>query len=395
MRILVISQRYYPDVFRINDITWQLARDGHQITVITGIPHEQNGKLRKEYVGKLQYEEIKGVKIHRTRVYERKRSSLSLMLNYLSFMFSSSYQVLKIKDLFDQIFVFQVSPITQIVPAWIAKLRFKIPMTVYVQDLWPHSLCAIGIKSSSPIYKLTRCFSSWLYRRATNIAITSMSFEEELRNKLHYEGPIHYLPQYAEEIFDSIEPVDDYKEFFNVMFAGSIGAAQNVQTLVKAADLLREYKDIKFWIVGDGRDYHNVKALAEELRLNNIEFTGFRPLAEMPRYFAIADVFVVTLIDEPLINLTLPGKVQAYMAAGKPIVSASSGETKRIIQESSCGLCTNPEDSCGLAKLVAQYRNKDQVFSEHALNGKIYSERNFSEDIFFTRLYSTFKIASH
>jgi len=383
MKILVISQRYYPDQFRINEITVDLVKQGHEVMVITGLPQDDEGYVRKDYRwGKNRREEWNGVQIHRTYLTSRRKDILSLMINYVSFALSATLKILRLSKKIDQIVVFQVSPITQIIPAVVMKKRAKIPLVVYIQDLWPMSVTTVGVKTDSFFYKLLRKFCTYLYSQADKLAITSRSYEKILTNELHVKVKCIYLPQFAEDIFtQNLQKRTNGK--FNVLFAGSIGAAQSVETIVLAANELRENKEILFWIVGGGRKYDDVVKLAKELKLDNVNFTGHLPIEEMPYYHELADLFVVTLADNPLINITLPAKVQTYMACGKPIVAAAYGEVSTLFDNAKCGKYVKPSDYVGLSKLIKEYYEGPEKVGLYGNSGLQYYISNFTKNKFY------------
>jgi len=390
MKILVISQRFYPDQFRINEITTDLVKQGHEITVITGLPQDNNGKVRMGYRwGKNRSEDWNGVRIHRTFLTSRGKDVFSLMINYLTFTISATFKILSLTKEFDQIFVFQVSPITQVIPGIVMKRRAKIPLVVYIQDLWPMSVTTVGVNTDSFFYKSLRKFCTHLYNQADQLAITSMSYEKILTDELHVKVKCTYLPQFAEDIFtQNLQKRNNGK--FNVVFAGSIGAAQSVETIVLAANELRENKEILFWIIGGGRKYNDVVKLAKNLKLDNINFTGQLPIEEMPYYHELADLFVVTLADNPLINLTLPAKVQTYMACGKPIVAAASGEIQKIIDNANCGKWSNPCEPIILSRNINIYfSNRSLLKQQGYFSLKFYND-NFTKLYFFKKLNGIF-----
>ena len=189
------------------------------------------------------------------------------------------------------------------------------------------------------------------------ILVTSKSFIEILKARTDNEIDIDYLPQHAEQI--KCEEFKKNNDEYNFVFAGNIGKAQSVETIIKAADHLKEHKNIKFHIVGDGSSLDDCKSLVNELKLNNVLFYGRKPQIEMKHYYSMADAMLVTLTDEEFCNRTMPAKVQSYMGAKKTIIAAINGETKEIIQESKTGICVNAEDDGALANVILEYINLD------------------------------------
>lgn len=388
MRILVVCQYYYPEPFRISDICETLVENGHDVTVLTGLPNYPEGRILDDYrYGKKRTEVIKGVKVIRCFEMGRGSSNLQLFLNYLSFAISASFKALFIKEKFDVVLVNQLSPVMMGIPAIVYKKKHKKKILLYSLDLWPASLAAGGLKESSITYKLFLKISKWIYNSADSIAITSSMFKEYFRRTLGVNMKIIHLPQYAEDLFaESLEVTKKNK--FNFVFAGNIGDMQSVVTIVKAANELREYSDVIFHIVGDGSKLEECKSLSNKLGLGNIIFYGRRPVIEMQQYYGLADAMLITLKDNKTISYTLPGKVQSYMAARKPIIGAINGEASQVIKEAGCGLSCAAENYKELANLILQFCNSDRK-EEMAENSYNYYIKNYSKEKFMSVLENT------
>jgi len=391
MKILVVCQYYYPEPFRISDICETLVKNGHEVTVLTGLPNYPEGKILDDYrYGKKRSEVINGVKVIRCFEIGRGNSNLKLFLNYFSFSVSASFKALFLKEKFDVIFVNQLSPVMMGIPAIFYKKKHNRKMLLYCLDLWPDSLAAGGIKERSIIYKVFKKLSKWIYSSADSIAVTSSMFKDYYKYTLglNMENVIH-LPQYAEDLFsESVEATKKNK--FNFVFAGNIGDMQSVETIVKAANELRDRTDITFHIVGDGSKLEECKLLSIELGLENILYYGRRPVSEMPQYYGLADAMLITLKNNRNISYTLPGKVQSYMAARKPIIGAINGETNHVIQEARCGWACAAEDYKELAKLILHFCNSDNK-EEMAANSHEYYIKNYSKERFMLELENNLK----
>ncbi|GAA0319290.1 glycosyltransferase family 4 protein [Bacillus carboniphilus] len=389
MKILVVCQYYYPEPFRISDICETLVEKGHDVTVLTGLPNYPEGQVLDGYrYGRKRNEVLNGVKVIRSFEIGRGNSKLKLFLNYLSFAVSGSVKAFFMNEKFDVVLVNQLSPVMMGIPAIVYKRRHKKKVLLYCLDLWPDSLAAGGIKESSMIYKFFMKLSKWIYNYADSIAVTSSMFKEYFRSTLGvYKKEIHHLPQYAEDLFtESIEVPKNDK--FNFVFAGNIGDMQSVETIVKAANELREHTNITFHIVGDGSKLEECKLLSKQMELDNIIYYGRKPVSEMPYYYGLADAMLITLKNNKAISYTLPGKVQSYMAAGKPIIGAINGETSRVIRDANCGLCCAAEDYSELAKLLIQFcdNNEKEKMAENSYN---YYIKNYSKDRFISVLEDT------
>lgn len=221
------------------------------------------------------------------------------------------------------------------------KKKYNVPIVMYCLDLWPESLIAGGIKRDSYIYKVFQLISKRIYRQMDKIFITSRMFSNYLNSEFDIDlNKMEYLPQYAEGLFEKI-PVREEDGIFNFMFAGNIGSIQSVDTIIKAAEELKD-EPVRFHIVGSGIELERIQEMSKDL--NNVIFYGRRPVEDMPILYEKADAMLVTLASDPVLSLTLPGKVQSYMAVGKPIIGAIDGETMAIIKEAKCGFCGEAED---------------------------------------------------
>jgi glycosyltransferase involved in cell wall biosynthesis len=389
MKILVVCQYYYPEPFRITDICETLSEKGHEVTVLTGLPNYPEGKVLDEYRnGKNRVEVLNGVKVIRTYEIGRGNSKVKLFLNYFSFSVSASLKALLMKEKFDVVLVNQLSPVMMGIPAIVYKKIHKKKILLYCLDLWPDSLAAGGVKESSIIYKLFLKISKWIYSSADVIAVTSSSFKEYFRNTLRVNvDNVYHLPQYAEDMFTKSIEVPK-KNNFDFVFAGNIGDMQSVDTIVKAANELRDHKNINFHIIGDGSKLEECKSLSKKYGLDNIVFYGRRPLSEMPRFYGLADAMLITLKNNKTISYTLPGKVQSYMAARKPIIGAINGEANFVIKEADCGLCCEAENYNDLANLILNFCNSERK-EMMANNSFEYYRVNYSKEKFISVLENT------
>ncbi|NHM30015.1 glycosyltransferase [Neobacillus terrae] len=392
MKILIICQYFYPEQFKVNDISFELVKQGHQVTVLTGLPNYPSGVVDGNYKSfKNRKEDINGVKVIRSWLLGRGKGKKRLALNYLSFALSSSIKAFFLKKDFDFILVYQLSPVTMAIPGILLKKLTKKPLYIYSFDLWPESMVSGGISPGSKIYSALLKLSKWIYKSADKILISSKMFEEYFKHTLDVQRECTHLPIYAEEEFSHIQKEKNDKEFVNLMFAGNIGEMQSVETIIHAADILKDEPLIKFHIVGDGSSREKCENLTKQLKLSNVTFYGHHPITDMPGFYGMADAFLVTLKSNKVISYTLPGKVQSYMAAGKPIIGAIDGETNIVIKEAQCGICGQAEDYRELAKNIKTFlRTKDQ-HATYGENGKRYYMSNFSKPIFFERLNNSLR----
>ena len=387
MKVLVVCQYYKPEPFRISDICEALVEMGHSVTVVTGTPNYPEGVIYPGYENGAKADEIiNGVTVHRCPLIPRKSGALYRFLNYYSFVFSSQKYLRGLNEDFDVVFVNQLSPVmmAQAALTW-AKRKGK-RCVLYCLDLWPESLLAGGIRKDSLIYKVFRRVSRRIYQSADQILVTSRGFVPYFEETLGLTGKkLGYLPQYAEDMFGSLPESTEPKNTVDFLFAGNVGSLQSVETIVEAARLLQNESQIRIHIVGGGISLENCKKQAEGL--NNITFHGRRDLGEMPSFYAMADVLLITMGKDPVLSATLPGKVQSYMAAGKPVAGAIDGETARLINEEAlCGACCGAEDAPALAEILRQMAADPEKRKEYGCNARRYYREHFQKTKFLVEL---------
>jgi len=391
MRILIVSQYFWPENFRVNDLSAGLIERGHQVTVLTGMPNYPSGKFFSGYgFFKNTRQNYRGAEIIRVPIIPRgKGGKLCLILNYLSFVISGSLFVpFLLRKKYDIVFVYGISPVLMAIPAIIVKKIYKIPLILYVLDLWPETLSAVGAFNSTFVLNQVGRIVRFIYRNCDQILVSSPGFTERVK-AIWPLAKIDYWPQWAEDsyrVLPAAKALDKERELpsgFRIMFAGNIGAAQGFKTMVEAADRLKNYQQIHWIILGDGRMR---KWVEEEIRSrklgNNFHLLGKHPVEEMPRYFALADVLLVTLKDNPIFSLTIPAKIQSYMACGRPVLACLNGEGAKIIEESGAGIscfAENPESLAqGALKMFSLSESERDTMGK---NGRAYSERHFNRKV--------------
>lgn len=392
MRILVVCQHYWPEPFNSTDVCETLVQRGYEVTVLTAMPNTgmPGNDIPDEYKGKRFLEESRnGVRILRVALHPRLQGALNRIRNYISFWHNANKLARSLQDEFDVVLGYQFSPIMQVDPGIVYARKHHKKMLLYSFDLWPASLLAGGFSEHSLPFRWMRSVSKRIYSQADRIAVTSPLFDEYFRDELGLKIPDSlYLPQYAEDIFS--ESVNSTAESFdpskvNVTFAGNVGQTQSVITIVEAAAKLADEPNIVFHIVGSGSQLEACQQRARELSLGNIVFHGRKPLEDMPTYYAASEAMLVTFAKSPMGVYTLPRKVQSYLAAGKPVLAALEGETKRVIQEAHCGMCCGFEDAEGFASIVRSFAlNADA--KELGANARAYYDAHFSKATFFKRL---------
>ncbi|HOV69987.1 MAG TPA: glycosyltransferase family 4 protein, partial [Clostridia bacterium] len=364
--ILVISQYFYPEQFRINDICTEWIKRGYRVTVITGIPNYPQGRYYKGYgLFKKRKESYEGVQIIRIPIIPRGHNSVMLALNYLSFVVSGFVWQLITRIRADIMFVFEVSPMTQVLPGvWYAKKR-KIPCFLYVQDLWPENVQIIAGITNKFIIGLIGKMVDYIYHGCSMILTASRSFAESINARGVKNEKIIYWPQYAEDFY---VPQDkrDIPEIpndgaFNIIFAGNIGNAQGLDILPETAVLLKKKtltKAVRFNIVGDGRYKDTLVTLVNSRNVTEMfNFIPKQPATRIPELMAACDAAFLCLSDGFLFQKTIPAKLQTYMACAKPIIASLGGETARIIKEANAGFCCPSGDAETLSDLIIEMTN--------------------------------------
>lgn len=395
MNILILTQYFYPEQFRINMIAQELLKKGHQVTVLTGQPNYPNGKTYSRYKAYRYQKEIwEGITIYRVPVIPRGNGrNKRLILNYVSFMLSSTLFSLSLKNKkFDACFVFQPGPIFQAFAGVALKKLYHVPLYVWTQDLWPESLSATGRLSVPIIEKMIRQFVGLVYRNSDRVLVTSEAFIPSITQFRLSEKPI-FLANACEDFYRPIsenekKSVSDMPSGFKVMFTGNMGSAQALPTLIEAANILKKDADIKWVLVGAGSELENTKQMVKKYDLEDrVIFLGSYPPEFMPYIIVDADVCVATLNKSPIFSLTLPGKIQSYMACEKPIISAIDGETARIIRDAECGLAVDSENAQALAQAVLALKNKSlDERLEMGKNARSYYEKHFRSDVVIDKL---------
>ncbi|WP_289663026.1 glycosyltransferase family 4 protein [Flavobacterium panacagri] len=387
MKILLVTQYFFPENFKSNDIAFELVKRGHDVTVLTGLPNYPEGKIYTGYgFFKKRSETINGVKVVRALLIPRgKGGGVRLFLNYFSWAFFASIRALFLtfRDKFDVVFVHEPSPITQGFPAIVIKKIQKIPLYFWVLDLWPESLTSAGGVKNKTILSFFTGMVKYIYNNSDKILISSKGFKESILTKGNYEEKLIYFPNWAEDSIlkgDSNYPIPELPKGFKILFAGNIGVAQDVNSIVKAALILKEKLDIHFVFVGDGRSKQELEdfVIVNDLS-KTVHFLGRFPIEAMKTFFTKSDVLLVSLKDELIFNLTVPAKLQAYLCTEKPILGILNGEGAELIDEANCGFSTNAGNYEGLAKeIVKMYELSEEQRSILGQNGFKYFEENFT-----------------
>jgi glycosyltransferase involved in cell wall biosynthesis len=395
MKVLIVTQYFWPENFIINDIALGLQEKGHIVEIITGKPNYPKGRFYSGYSNFNKHTEFwNDIKIHRSLIISRgSGKGLRLLLNYMSFAISGSIRILFIRNKFNKILVFEPSPITVGIPAIVAKFKFKAPIYFWVQDLWPASLSAAGGIKNKSVIKAFDWLTRFIYKHSEKILVQSKAFIPYILNQKVDFKKLFYYPNTTENIYKYQHPNTDLlsslPDGFKIMFAGNIGEAQSFDTILTAAKMLKyENKEVYWIILGEGRmkDYVNKKIIEFGLENNFLLFGSF-PSDKMPEYFSCADVLLVSLKKDFIFSLTIPSKIQSYMACRKPIIASLDGEGSRIIDEADAGFISNAEDFVGLKESVekALALSQDELL-QLGINARSYFEKEFERNSLINKL---------
>ncbi|RXZ33741.1 glycosyltransferase WbuB [Oxalobacteraceae bacterium CAVE-383] len=396
MRLLVITQYFWPENFRINDLVEGLLERGHDVTVLTGLPNYPSGQFAEGFGLGGPYRGMHGkANVIRVPMIRRgKARAINLILNYFSFALSASiFGCWRCKGKYDAIFVFEPSPVTVGIPARVIGKIKSVPILFWIQDLWPESLSATGAVTSPRILKVVEKLVRWIYRGCALVLVQSEAFIPAVTQLDVMSQKIRYFPNSAENMYRLPQTEIDWNgpqlpTGFRVMFAGNIGVAQSMETIMEAAELLKGHSDIHWIILGDGR---LSPWLREEVAKRNsggwIHLMGRFPVETMPNWFSQADVLLVTLRKDPVFASTIPSKIQSYLACGKPIAGALDGEGARILESSGAGIAAPAGDAKGLADAVLKlYKMSATERRNMGANGNRYYQTHFDRTQLLDRL---------
>lgn len=405
MKILVVTHYFWPENFRINDLVAEWVKHGHAVTILTGKPNYPLGNVFPEFLADPdQFNTFAGARIIRVPMLARSQGSIRLFLNYLTFaMGASFFGLIKLRGYKpDLIFVYEPSPVTVGLPAVLLGKVKKSPVVFWALDLWPETLSAIGVVKSEVVLGWVGRLVKFIYNRCDLVLGQSKGFLPSIKKYRDSKLGIRYFPSWAETVFSEAAPqpapeVNSLAGSFNIVFAGNVGEAQDLPSVVKAAELLRNDPRVHWWIVGDGRksDWLAAEVKAKGLS-ETVHLLGRFPVERMPSFYVAANALLVSLKKDPVFSLTIPGKVQSYLLAGVPLLGMLDGEGAAVINESGSGKAVGAGDYEGLARTVLDMVNTPEADRQAwGRNGPIYAEREFGREGLMVRLESMLGEAVH
>ena len=400
MKILIVTQYFYPENLPINFIASLLAKDKVQIDILTGKPNYPDGIFIKPhgFFSKI-VERNKNFTIYRFPLIPRGRKNkrIGLIFNYLSFVLSAIVlsPFFFFKKKYDYIFVYANSPITKAIPAIFIGKFLKVPVILWVQDLWPDNVINSGLKLPKFLYRVIFFITAFIYKKVDLIATQSEDFINKIKNDFGTKDEkLYYLPNTIDEIFlEENEDVNlpkkllEKKDSFKILFTGNISRHQGLEDLLAVSELiekeLKTTRKIEFFLVGEGSQKKHLEDIILKKEINNVHFLGSFPLKEMPAFIKKCDALFISLKADQNYNLTIPNKLQSYLASSKPIIGNIGGVSKKIILESEAGFVSEPGNVQKLADIIIQMsKTSKKQLEEIGKNGTNYYKDNFSNEVF-------------
>ena len=387
MRILVITQYYYPEQFRVNDICETLAKRGHTVTVVTGLPNYPEGEIYEEYKDSYSEEEfINGVRILRCNLRPRHIGSINLIRNYISFVHQSKKLLKRINEVYDVVYVYEISPVTVGIPAIYYKKHHRIPIYLYCLDIWPECVRDRGEKEPlnkrHPVYVVALMLSKYVYKHVDEIGIKCIQFSDYLQKVCKVpKNKMKLLYEHAEQSYLEVAEEAQQNGCYDFMFLGNIGSSQKCETIIKALEGIDETVPFKLHFVGSGSELENLKRFVNNHKLESkVIFHGRHPLSEINDYYDFADCCVMNLTCKTAVGYTLTAKLTSYMAASRPIIAAAEGATKDIIESADCGICVDSDNEEQLRAAMVEVLKNQSVFRDKGKKGRKYFLEHFTID---------------
>ena len=400
-KILVVTQHFWPESFRINDICEGFVEQGYEVDVLCGIPNYPKGEFFEGYSWvKNRRQVINGMKIRRCLEIKRgNNSNIRIFLNYISFPIGSLFSLpYLMRQKYDKIFLFQTSPVMMSLTGILLGKIKKIETTMYVLDLWPENLYSVLKIKSKFLQKFLSWVSNWHYKNADKLIANSKKLQAILQERTGKQN-VAFIPQFCEKIYETVV-VDEslvirFSNTFNMVFTGNISPAQSFETVVSAAKIIKDMgvNNIAWIIVGDGMSRSWLEDEVKKAGLeNSFTFTGHLPIADIPKYTHIADGLFACLSKSDMLDCALPAKVFSYYATGRPMVLAMDGEIQEIVNLSEAGYAVDAEDYKGFAEAVLRLYNASDVdYLRMREKAKAYYNSHFERNFNMNKLVKILK----
>jgi colanic acid biosynthesis glycosyl transferase WcaI len=401
MRILIVTQYFWPEEFRINDIVKYFSKKGYQVDVVTGEPNYPNIQIYKDYKkNKKKYNNYAGANVIRVPILTRGSGSpFKLFLNYLSFVLSAiiigSYKIRKKK--YDIIFTFATSPITVALPAIFFSFLKNCKHILWVLDIWPDILRELKIINNQFIIYVLKKIVNFIYNKSDIILAQSKGFENIISENVADKSKVFYFPAWSENLSKNNEEdisldLEKYKNKFNIVFTGNIGEAQNFENIIKAAEITKNEKDLQWLIIGTGRKLDKFTELVKKKNIKNFLFLGYKPFSQIKSFHNLATILLISLVDGKFLSTTIPGKLQTYLMSNKFILGFSKGSSAQLIKESNTGVSVNPSSPRELAKTIINLKKNPKIIKQVSNNnyGTKYLKKNFNKELLLSELEKYF-----
>jgi len=393
-KVLIVTQYFWPEEFRVNELVRKLVSSGCDVDVITGRPNYPDGVIYNNFITAPQtYNDYFGASIHRVKNSPRGKNKFTLFLNYISFAFLATIYLLKNfgDKRYDSIIAVQVSPVFSVIPALIYGKCHKVKVTTWVMDLWPDVLSALNLISNRHIMRLLTFISSRIYRLSDSLLISSEGFRARLRELGVAEKSIYYFPQWVEDVMETpdISSTQEYREIEallnehshlkKIVFTGNIGECQDLPSVLKAIEILKHRNDFVILIVGSGREESRVRRLVSDNGLeNHVKLLGRFPVEYMSSFYHFADALLLPLAKDPLFEITLPGKTQSYLYAGRPIIGFLDGEGASVLRSSKSAFVCDAGNFIELANAIEKVCDSSHIeLNKLGLSARRYAEEHF------------------
>ncbi len=396
-RVLIVTQHFWPESFRVNDLAKGLVEDGYSVDVLCGLPNYPKGEWFDgyRYTGPRR-QEYEGIQVFRAGEVPRKgNTGIRIFLNYVSWPFFALFSLWRLKGPYDAVLCYNTSPVLMSFPAIVYAKIHRIPFTNYVLDIWPENLYSVLPVQNSFLQKIAHSVSDWHYRRADRLIAMSNGLRLRLleRSKKD-ETQVAVIPQHCEDFY--AEPIRDdalrrrYEGRFNLVFTGNFSPAQSLDTVIRAAVSARSMgaENLRLLLVGDGMSRPVLEQLVAELGAEDtVAFAGSVPPTDIPRFTEFADGLVASLSNSPDLGLTVPAKIASYMAAAKPLLVSMNGEGAAAVAEANCGFSSPAGDVQSLAQnMLALYNESQQTRLEMGKRAFHYYQSHYTRRAVLDRL---------
>lgn len=379
MKVLIVTERFYPEEFIVNELAAGWAAGGESVDVLTQAPSYPFGRIFEGYSNKVFHSETwKGIGLFRFFTITGYRDSLSLkLLNYLSFAVSGTFFALFKARGYDRIFVYQTGPLTLAIPAVVAGWFYGIPVTIWTQDIWPDMVYAYGFKRSPFLSWLLGVIIRIVYRNCAAILVSCEGFSRRI-NEYVPGREIKHFPNWPTVLPDGSDAAEKLPGGMNFTFAGNVGKLQNLDNVIKGFALaVRESPDLRLNIVGDGSHLQALKDLVRAEDIPGVTFWGRRPSGDMPAFFRPSDVMVLALKNSPGLDMTVPAKFQAYLAFHKPMLCVANGEVKALAEKHGIGLWADPDRPESIRDAFLKFRSARELLPEFSRKARALLEAEY------------------